>query len=103
MFLFCWDGISTPDVHRKPCLRAGDKAAIGPPVVRYILEVLLQCRHRVDVIQTEHLLCACVRERDVMDIAAASGPLKNTRFNAIPQTLVRRDAIPLCVFVHTCV
>lgn len=59
-------------------MRTADKTAIGPPVVRYILEVLLQCRHRVDVIQTEHSLCACVCERDVMDTAAAPGPLENT-------------------------
>lgn len=65
-------------VHRKPCLRAGDKTAIGSPVVRYLLEVLLQYRHRVDVIQAERSLCACVREQDVMDTAAAPGPLKST-------------------------
>lgn len=65
-------------MHRKPYLRAGDNTANGPPVVRYILGVVLQCRHRVDVIQIEHSLCACVHERDVMGTAAAPGPLKNT-------------------------
>lgn len=93
-------------MHRKPCLRAGDKACIGPPLVRYILEAHLQCRHRVDVIQIERSLCACVCEHDVMDTAVAPGPLKNLQhffFNEKPQTLVMRDAVPLCVCVFTCV
>lgn len=65
-------------VPRKPCLGAAAKTANCPPVVRFILEVLLRCRHGVDVIQTERSLRARVRERDAVGAAAVPALLKNT-------------------------